>query len=114
LASDGAIGDNFGSVAIYRDYALVGADWDDNENGVDAGALYIFDRNAGGANNWGGLPKIPGPGPGYRFGGSVDISGDYAIVGAAGKDSYRGAAYVYHRGTGGWTQMGNVIESCSV
>ena len=33
------------SVSIYEDYAIIGADWDDNENGVDAGAAYIFKRD---------------------------------------------------------------------
>ena len=38
MASDGSVQDFFGrSVAIYNDTVLVGAQNDDNENGIDAG-----------------------------------------------------------------------------
>ena len=46
LASDGQPDDRFGwSVGISGDYAIVGAFWDDNSGGNDAGAAYIFNRN---------------------------------------------------------------------
>ena len=45
IASDKQEGDNFGkSVAIYNNYAIVGAPWED-ANGVKyAGAAYIFEN----------------------------------------------------------------------
>jgi hypothetical protein len=44
-ASDGAADDRFGiSASISGEYAIVGAWWDDNENGADAGSAYIFRR----------------------------------------------------------------------
>ena len=43
-ASDGTGGEEFGiSVALCDDRALVGANEDDNENGVESGAAYAFD-----------------------------------------------------------------------
>ena len=42
LASDGAVLDQFGiSVSIYGDYAIVGAEFHD-DNGTDAGSAYLF------------------------------------------------------------------------
>ncbi len=42
-ASDGEADDNFGySVCISGDHAIVGAYYDDNEKGTDAGAAYIY------------------------------------------------------------------------
>ncbi len=43
LAADGAVGDQFGSaVGFSNEQVIVGARWDDNEMGQDAGAAYIF------------------------------------------------------------------------
>jgi hypothetical protein len=43
LASDGVDGDEFGiSVALSGELLVVGAHWDDNEKGIDAGGLYSF------------------------------------------------------------------------
>ncbi len=44
LSSDGAPGDNFGwPVAVSGDTAVIGAFLDDNVNGIDSGAAYVFD-----------------------------------------------------------------------
>jgi len=40
-----------------------------------------------------------------QFGISSDISGDYAVVGAIGNDTYTGAAYVYHLESEVWTKV---------
>jgi len=51
------------------------------------------------------------PPPGSRFGSSLDISGDTLIVGALFARSDRhgpGAAYVFHRHRGVWTQQGKL------
>ena len=43
-ASDGAVDDEFGySVAVGSDIIVVGSAYDDNANGTDAGAAYVFD-----------------------------------------------------------------------
>ena len=56
---------------------------------LDSGAAYIFERNAGGAGNWGQVKKLTAEDPAADdfFGNSVAISGDTVVVGADGKDS---------------------------
>ena len=56
IASDSEDFDHFGqSVAISGDTAIVGADF---EGGGAAGAVYIFQRDQGGADNWGEVKKL--------------------------------------------------------
>ena len=77
--SDGAAGDQFGwSASISGDYAVVGAESDD-DNGTDAGSAYLFKRTG---RSWTEEAKIiPFDGAGDdNFGNSVSISGDYAVV----------------------------------
>ncbi len=45
------------------------------------------------------------------FGGSVSISGDYAIVGASGDDDGFGSAYIFKRGETSWSQQAKIITS---
>ena len=45
------------STAVSGDTALIGAHNDD-EAGQNAGAVYIFERDLGGASNWGEVKKI--------------------------------------------------------
>ena len=53
LASDAQASDEFGfSVAVSGDTAVVGAS-DEDAGGGDAGAAYVFQRDEGGADNWG-------------------------------------------------------------
>lgn len=46
-----------------------------------------------------------------QFGGSVAISGDYAVVGANRDDDYRGAAYVFVRSGSSWVQQQKLTAS---
>jgi hypothetical protein len=114
LASDGALADNLGlSVAIAGDTAIVGAWLNDNTNGVDAGAAYIYQQGSGGANNWGEVKKLVASDGATldAFGWSVQISGDRAIVGAYRVDGggvNRGAAYIFERDSGGTDNWGEV------
>ncbi len=94
-AHDGASYDEFGySVAIHGELAIVGAHRDD-DNGSSSGSAYIYLRNSTG---WAYGQKISAGSADDRFGISVDIDGDYAVIGAAYDDdnaSNAGAAYVY-------------------
>ena len=103
LADDGQEGDSFGyAAAISGDYAVVGAYNNDNDNGIDAGAVYIFKRNG---NSWNQQQKLIAPDGAAEdlFGYSVDISGDYILVTSAWDDdagAKSGSAYIYkHDGT---------------
>jgi hypothetical protein len=102
IAPDSEAGADFGqSVAINGDFALVGA-----YRKSGGGAAYIFRRT--GPNTWGSGTRITAPDPhgatvqnptGDGFGVWVDLSGDYAIVGAYlqyGTGNYPGAAYIFH------------------
>lgn len=112
-ASDNEEGDLFGwSVAISGDTVIVGAIFEDT-GGSLAGATYIFERDQGGANNWGEVVKIQASDKQafVLFGFSVAISGDTAIVGAVGEDTggtNAGAAYIFSRNQGGADSWGEV------
>jgi len=99
-ANDAAVNDEFGaSVAISGDTAVVGA----FGKATRTGAAYVFVRSNGAWNQQQKLTAAD-PAPGDFFG-TVAIDGDTAIVGAVGKSSNMGAAYVFVRSGGVWTQQ---------
>jgi len=112
VASDAQANDYFGrSVAISGDYAIVGAFGEDT-GGDGAGAAYIFQRT--GTNTWDAGTKIVASDAESedRFGTSVAISGDYAIVGAFKEGSLAGAAYIFRRtGTNTWDAGTKIVAS---
>ncbi len=114
-ASDAESGDDFGfSVAISGDTVVVGAVFKDG-GGTDLGAAYVFERDQGGADNWGEVKKLTASDAQTRdqFGVSVAVSGDTAVVGANGVDagaSFAGAAYVFGRDQGGADNWGEVTK----
>jgi len=82
-ASDGEVHDFFGeSVAIYGDYAIVGAFCDDHI-GIDSGSAYIFKKDPG-KETWMQNQKLTviNSSDNNYFGCSVDIYENYAVVGA--------------------------------
>ena len=88
-ASDQAFGANFGySVSISNDTAIVGAYNATAGTGATlfkrAGQAYIFQKDTGGANNWGPVAILNASDKAVdaKFGYSVSISNDTAIVGA--------------------------------
>jgi len=108
-ASDAAADDKFGSsVSISGDTAIVGANSDD-DGGVSSGSAYVFVKLAGGWADSTQTAKLTAldATAGDRFGNSVSISGNIAIVGAFGdgdKDfAQSGSAYVFVKPAGGWT-----------
>ncbi len=122
VATDRADSDEFGrAVAIEGDYIVVGAPVEDEDaegnNTINsAGSAYIFARNEGGPNNWGQLGKIVAADRVANdvFGQSVDILGDVLVVGASGKDSNTGAAYVFAKDEGGINNWGQVRKIVSL
>jgi hypothetical protein len=120
-----ATNDNFGySVAINGDYAIVGAYQEDEDaSGASllsgAGSAYIFKKTAG---LWAQQQKIVASDRAAddRFGYSVAISGDYAIVGAHLEDedasggataSGAGSAYIFKQTAGLWVQQQKIVAS---
>jgi hypothetical protein len=110
VAGDGAEEDTFGqSVALAGDTALVGAYADDTLAGSDAGSAYVFVRSG---TTWTQQQQLlaVGGAAGDTFGVSVSLSGDIALVGASGRDTFggggnAGAAYVFIRSGTTWTQQ---------
>ena len=105
VASDSDSGDEFGSaVAISGDIAICGAPLDD-DNGADSGSAYIYRRDPF-TGLWAEEQKLLpiDTVTGDRFGSSVAIEGDLALVGATGPGLGAGALFVYRQnsGTGLW------------
>ncbi len=112
-ADDGQEGDRFGyAVAISGDKVVVGAPWADVDGWQDAGAAYVFRRDAGGANNWGQVAKLTASDVytnNDHLGTAVAIDGNTIVVGAAEKEVNNirdaGAAYVFTSSSlDNWTQ----------
>ncbi|MCX6894014.1 MAG: putative Ig domain-containing protein, partial [Verrucomicrobia bacterium] len=114
LAPDRAVADFFGtSVSLSGDTIVVGASGVDITNQIDFGAAYVFDRNQGGADQWGFMKKLLASDRAVndQLGTSVSISGDTIVAGAPLADvggSDRGAAYIFARNQGGTNQWGQV------
>ncbi len=131
-------GDEFGtSVAVSGDTVVVGSRYEDssttgvnstpNESATFAGAAYVFARSAGVWTQQAYLkPAAVGTSQaGDEFGISVAISGDTVVVGASREDSSTtgvngtpnesssrsGAAYVFVRSPGAWTQQAYLKSS---
>ena len=107
--SDPAAGDQFGGILTIDGDTLIAKTGEPNER---AGNVYIFERNAGGANNWGQVRKLIAPDgdPHISFGTSLALAGDTLLVGApiAGMcgNERHGTAYVYTRDQGGADNWG--------
>jgi hypothetical protein len=104
-ASDPANGDQFGtSVAVSSDgtTAIVGAE----SKNSSTGAAYVFTRSGG---IWTQQQKLTAgdAAAGSRFGSSLGLSADgaTAIIGSRGNGLGPGAAYVFTRSGGVWTQQ---------
>ena len=114
-ATDGDGGDRFGSsVSLAADRAIAGAFFDE-DSGSESGSAYVFERQGDGT--WLEAAKLNASDglPFDRFGTSVSISGDRAIVGSYLHDDSAtdaGSAYIYLRqGDGSWTEVGELTAS---
>jgi hypothetical protein len=107
IADDAAGSSYFGhAVSISGDYAVIGANIADG-NVTNSGAAYVFQFTAGSWSQVAKLTPSDGEADDY-FGVSVDISGDYIIVGShynEGREPGTGAAYIYEKPGTGWTDM---------
>ena len=113
VAADGDRDDNFGrAVAVDGDTAVITAPRDDQPNGEDGGSAYVFTKSGGGWRQEAKIAATEGESD-DRFGSSVAISGDTAVVGAAladgpnGTDS--GSVAVFERASGDWPQVSTLV-----
>ncbi|MDH3676259.1 MAG: hypothetical protein OES12_12255, partial [Anaerolineae bacterium] len=119
-AADGVAHNQFGwAAAIDGNTAVVGALRGDASPDGDEGAAYIFERDQGGANNWGQVTKLTASDGIIEdfFGSSVAISGDTVVAGAWRaiiNGSQQGAAYSFERnqtGLNNWGQTAKLTAS---
>lgn len=109
-AEDSTLGDYFGySVELQGDTAVVGAYNDDIGANPDQGSVYVFTRDRGA---WSLQQKLTAAdGESFdRFGDALALDSDTLVVGArdateSNETYYRGAAYVFTRSSGVWTQQ---------
>ena len=117
--------DNFGSqVDISGSFIVVATRWDDldsddNNSLSDAGAAFIYEKDFGGAENWGLVKKITANvrRAAQNFGTSAAIDGDHVVIGAYAEEydgaelnklGHAGAAYVFRKDQGGANNWGLV------
>ncbi len=108
-ASDPAALDEFGiSASISGNYVIVGACRDDNLKG----SAHIFIRSG---TNWNHQQKITDSAgvAGDNFGKSVSIYGDYAVVGAPGRNDETGALFVFKRTDTTWSLVDTLTSTSS-
>jgi len=110
--------DNFGTdVSVDGDTIVVGAPFDEttqtNDPGASRGSAYVFTRSGGA---WSQQTKLTpnDPADGKIFGFGVAVDGDTAVIGAVGDDDVvnaGGAAYVFTRSGGSWSQQTKLAPS---
>jgi hypothetical protein len=114
-ATDSTANARFGwSVSISENLAIIGTP---NENS-EKGAAYLFEREVNG--NWIRKEKWQGTVTEGRFGWSVAVSGDTAVVGAPTKRykpdfrNEKGSVYIYKQGSNGIWNTSKILSSSSV
>jgi len=111
-ASDSVPGDYFGlRVAVSGDYAIAGANYDDDK-GTNSGEAFIFKKDKG---LWTQQAKLLSADGGSQdfFGGSVAISGDYALVGSyreLDNKPYSRYACMFKQTDGQWVQQAKFVS----
>lgn len=113
IASDGAADDRFGnSVSIDGEYIVVAA----SEDNTLKGSAYVFKRSG---STWIEQQKLTASDGESEdlFGCSVQLDGEYTIIGAYGDDDggkFSGAAYVFKRTDSTWSQQQKLSASDSM
>ena len=113
IASDGAYNDRFGeSISASGNYFVVGASLSESATGViNAGAAYVYKYNT----TWYEVDKLVGIDEsnyeGNHFGESVDINGDYIIVGSPDARN-EGVADVFYKKRS-WGHLKKIVGSDS-
>lgn len=109
-ANDAKPEDSFGeAVALRGDRLIIGAR-DVDDNGEESGAAYVFEYSDE-DKRWNQAAKFSAfDGASLdRFGNSVAITGDIAVVSTRIDDDFKGAMYVYQRFASAWSFIAKIV-----
>ncbi len=103
-------------LSLFGDYIVAGALGDDGtlvSPQGNSGSAYIFNRNQGGADNWGQVKKLIPPVDEHeaRFGNAVDMGGNIIAVASRIEDANgvnSGAVYLFSKDQGGTNNWGQI------
>jgi len=116
-ASDGMANERFGqAIALAGDTLIIGASGSDLLENVRSGAVYVFTRTG---DTWTEQQKLTASDSNPRdfFGSVVALDGDTLVVGAPSTDvggaMQPGAAYVFTRSNGEWSQQQKLVPNVS-
>lgn len=109
-------GDYGSSVAISKNYAVVGAKSENdvnNKKNKKAGAAYVYKREG---TQWYHQMKLLSNdrAKGDNFGSSVAISGDYISIASENDDNATGSMYLFHNSLGWWSEIFKIQPQNSV
>lgn len=113
VAEEPSTGENFGSgVAVTEEFALIGSPGG-HSDGRRVGSLTVFERADGEWSQGATIAPVDLT-EDAGFGGAVDADGDIAVIGAkddAEQGRHAGAAYVFRRRDGDWTQQAKLTAA---
>jgi hypothetical protein len=104
------------SVAIGDDDAIfLGASRAKVGNTLQQGAVHVFERHAGGTDNWGHTLTLTDDTVGSigRFGVSIAVQGGLLAVGANRGGGGNGQVTLFERDPGGWVRAAAVLDSAA-
>lgn len=115
IASDAGADDRFGfAVGLSGDRFIIGAQWND-DLGVSSGSAYLFEKPIG---DWTDttetakiLPATVMSSTYDKYGYSVDIDGNTAVVGSIGYNQNAGRAFVYEFDGNAWSRIAELHAS---
>jgi FG-GAP repeat len=114
---DPGTNENFGrNLAISSEFLIAGSPLDDlpEGGGVDNGSACIFRLNSG---SWTFFQKIIDYDvafPGSKFGASIDIDGNYAVIGAPRRTASlanQGGVYIYYFNGSAWNKQQIIVKT---
>ncbi len=108
-ANDPMADDEFGrSLSLHGNRVLIGSHRDDNNNGIDAGSVYIFDKIA---NNWSQTVKLIASNALDKiFSQSLSLSQNRVLIGSSTNDG-SGAAYIFDLVNNSWQETIRLVAS---
>ncbi len=110
LPEDVEAGDNAGAtVALQGDVAVIGAPTQDSSRG----AVYVFEQMGG---SWMQMAELTASNAEVDagFGSTLALTEGHLVIGAAGQDSARGAAYVFHQTDDGSWEEAHILTDPNI